>query len=306
MYEDGEGSRRSHVETDCFETQSANGVDCFGFYIRIKNETRRIGSATSETRRVAILQVEAKHKQLRTTRRSRGGAARGGGTPCATSRAWWSSAGWQRTFCRERRQRVRKDNSETEELPDALSTDQLQPMGKPLPHTRKLRSRLEHHCNHRPQGAARTAPWGMWHPGLRRAIRPLPTETAGQEPSGEAHAPRRQLTEPGNASRQARALRQQAARQRSQRDSRCRRSSAAKAPAVCPLPRPRRRHAHRVCAPRLQRAPHPPHAHPRATRPRHILRPPSVPPHRTLGMRDSSKSQGSCGPEESPGSSTLA
>jgi hypothetical protein len=35
---------------------------------------------------------------LRTTRRSTGGAARGGGTPCATSRAWWSSAGWQRTF----------------------------------------------------------------------------------------------------------------------------------------------------------------------------------------------------------------
>ena len=43
-----------------------------------------------------------KNDSLRTTRRSRGGAARGGGTPCATSRAWWSSAGWQRTFLRNK------------------------------------------------------------------------------------------------------------------------------------------------------------------------------------------------------------
>ena len=40
-------------------------------------------------------------KRLRTTRRSRAGAARGGGTPCATSRGRWSAAWSGRTFfCR--------------------------------------------------------------------------------------------------------------------------------------------------------------------------------------------------------------
>jgi hypothetical protein len=49
-------------------------------------------------------------ERLRTTRRSRGGAARGGGTPCATSRAWWSSAGWQRTFLQKRHGQSRRDS----------------------------------------------------------------------------------------------------------------------------------------------------------------------------------------------------
>jgi len=42
-------------------------------------------------------------KRLRTTRRSRAGAARGGGTPCATSRGRWSAA-WSRKrtfFCKK-------------------------------------------------------------------------------------------------------------------------------------------------------------------------------------------------------------
>jgi len=41
-------------------------------------------------------------ERFRTTRRSTAGAARGGGTPCATSKAWWSAACWRRTFyCKE-------------------------------------------------------------------------------------------------------------------------------------------------------------------------------------------------------------
>ncbi len=42
--------------------------------------------------------VGRRRKRLRTTRRSRGGAARGGGTPCATSRASGSAACWRRTL----------------------------------------------------------------------------------------------------------------------------------------------------------------------------------------------------------------
>ena len=41
-------------------------------------------------------------ERFRTTRRSTAGAARGGGTPCATSKAWWSAVCWRRTFyCKE-------------------------------------------------------------------------------------------------------------------------------------------------------------------------------------------------------------
>ena len=43
-------------------------------------------------------------EQFRTTRRSRGGAARGGGTPCATSRGTGSAACcWRRTFLQPQR-----------------------------------------------------------------------------------------------------------------------------------------------------------------------------------------------------------
>ena len=41
-------------------------------------------------------------KRFRTTRRSRGGAARGGGTPSSTSKAPGSSARWRTFFCTTR------------------------------------------------------------------------------------------------------------------------------------------------------------------------------------------------------------
>ena len=80
------------------------------FDVGIKNEISTCHGVAKaiKARRVDSLQVQVQARKLRTTRRSTGGAARGAGTPCATSRAWWSSAGWQRTFLREGTESVRQ------------------------------------------------------------------------------------------------------------------------------------------------------------------------------------------------------
>jgi hypothetical protein len=65
---------------------------------------------------------------LRTTRRSTGGAARGGGTPCATSRAWWSSAGWQRTFLHSNATWARSAEARTRTAPHVPRRLQSRPL----------------------------------------------------------------------------------------------------------------------------------------------------------------------------------